>query len=104
MCQSLQGHTNPLEVSLDHLLITPPSHFRLQKVGGFVVGFPWLQAELQAAKKYSFAPSQSRGNCLTKLIYFSGQNRGFRFVLFYSEGKGKNTTSGRNPRLHRQRL
>jgi hypothetical protein len=28
---------NPLEASLDHLLITPPPHFRLQKVKGFVV-------------------------------------------------------------------
>jgi hypothetical protein len=27
-----------LEVSLDHLLITPPSHFTPQKVEGFVAG------------------------------------------------------------------
>jgi len=28
----------PLEVSQDHFLVTPPSHFTPQKVEGFVVG------------------------------------------------------------------
>ena len=31
--------TPPLEVSYDHLLITPPSHFRLRKVRGWLGGF-----------------------------------------------------------------
>ena len=30
---------SPLEASLDHLLVTPPSHFKLQKVSGWVEGF-----------------------------------------------------------------
>jgi hypothetical protein len=30
---------SPLEVSQDYLLITPPSHFRLQKLGGWVGRF-----------------------------------------------------------------
>ena len=30
---------SPLEASLDHFLITPPSHFMTQKVRGFVDGF-----------------------------------------------------------------
>jgi len=29
---------SPLEVSPDDLLVTPPSHFKLQKVRDFVVG------------------------------------------------------------------
>ena len=32
-----------LEASHDHLLITPPSDFKLQKVRGLVVGFTWLR-------------------------------------------------------------
>jgi hypothetical protein len=34
---------SPLEVSLDHLWATPPSHFTPQKVRGFVVGFTGLR-------------------------------------------------------------
>jgi hypothetical protein len=30
------------EVSNDHLLVTPLSNFKLQKVRSFVVGFSWL--------------------------------------------------------------
>ena len=32
-----------LEASHDHLVITPPSDFKLQKVRGLVVGFTWLR-------------------------------------------------------------
>ena len=48
-----KGITTPLEVSHDHLLITPPSHFRLQKVRGLVVGFSWLRG-ITTVKKYSY--------------------------------------------------
>jgi hypothetical protein len=40
-----------LEVSLDHLLISPPSHFTLQKVRGLVVGFAWFRRGKQLSKK-----------------------------------------------------
>ncbi len=38
-----KGITTPLEVSHDHLLATPPSHFPPRKVGGFVVWFTGLR-------------------------------------------------------------
>jgi hypothetical protein len=37
-----------LEASLDHLLVTPPSHFAPQKVGGFgrwLTGYGWAITE-----------------------------------------------------------
>jgi hypothetical protein len=35
-----------LEASLDHLLVTPPSHFTPQKARGFVVGLTGLRGVL----------------------------------------------------------
>jgi hypothetical protein len=42
------------EVSLQHLLATPPSHFTPQKVRGLVEGFTGLRDGKQPAKKYSY--------------------------------------------------
>jgi hypothetical protein len=38
-----KGILTLLQASLDHLQITPPSHFTPRKVKGFVVGFTWLR-------------------------------------------------------------
>jgi hypothetical protein len=40
-----------MEVSLDRLLVTQPSHFTPQKVRGFLVGFNWLQEAETIIKK-----------------------------------------------------
>jgi hypothetical protein len=40
----------PLEVSPDHLLITPPSHFAPRKVRGLVVGFTWQRGAITIIK------------------------------------------------------
>ena len=56
--KSLQkGITTLLEASLDHLWITPPSHFTLQKVRGFVDGLTGLWGEMTTTtiEKYSYA-------------------------------------------------
>jgi hypothetical protein len=46
---------SPLGASLDHPLMTQPSHFTPQKVKGFVVGFSWLR-EVSTIKKCSYGP------------------------------------------------
>jgi len=41
--EPLREFGTPLEVSHDHLLVTPPSHFTPQKVSGFVDGLTGLR-------------------------------------------------------------
>ena len=79
---------SPLEASLDHLLVTPPSHFTPQKAEGFVVGLITYRGNNYPYPENTLNLMGSQGeNCLLKLLYFSGQNCGFRFELLYSEGK-----------------
>ena len=54
----------PLEASLGHFLITPPSHFRPQKVEGFVV-------ELIGAGRESMAVILDRAEILSREILSS---------------------------------
>ena len=56
----------PLEASLDHLQITPPSHFCPQKVEGLVVEFiiGYGGENENTMRKYSFANGLSREKLL----------------------------------------
>jgi hypothetical protein len=62
----------PLEVSHDHLLVTPPSHFTPQKVRDFVVGFTSLRKRETIVKKILLTPRSVKGKIS------SGSNLGFR--------------------------
>jgi hypothetical protein len=78
-----------LEALLDHLLVTPPSHFTPRKVRDFVFGFTWLCGGNNYQKNTLNLKASQGENCLPKMPLFSGQNRYFVFELLHSEEKGQ---------------
>ena len=61
---------SPLEASHDHLLVTPPSHFTLQKAKGQVNGFTRLRRNGDWLKGTLMRMNSQEENCLLQLLLF----------------------------------
>jgi hypothetical protein len=84
-----------LEASLDHLWVTPPSHFTPQKVRGFVVGFTWQRERKTIIKKILLISRSVKGKISSpNCSIFPAKIADFGLNYRILKVKAKNNISG----------